>query len=88
MSEAGTYTVKFERIGRNHSIAPLVTDAVDLNDLAEKIHSYARPHLRSRDYGIELNCVDGEGEGFIYCGFHSGGDFSISVAPSTDRSVK
>jgi hypothetical protein len=81
MTESGTYTVKFERIGRNHSIAPLVADANDLDDLAEKIHNYARPHIRSAHYGVELNCVDGEGEGFIYCGFHSAGDFSVTREP-------
>lgn len=52
-----------------------------------KIHRYARPHLRSRYYGIELNCIDGEGEGFIACGFHSGGDFSIRVTPSPDTAT-
>ena len=88
MSEAGTYTVKFERIGRNHNIAPLVTDAADLNDLAEKIHRYARPHVLSRDYAVELNCVDGDGEGFIACGFHCAGDFSISVTPSPDTATE
>lgn len=70
------YRVTFERIGRNRGIVPLVTRAADGDQLAEKIHGYARPHLRSRDYDV---CVDLANRcGFIVCGMvHSGGNFTI-----------
>ncbi len=70
-----TYHVTFERIGRNHNVAPLVAAVADADDLATRIHKYARPHLRSRDYVVDLDLA--EGSGFISCGMHSGGEFKI-----------
>jgi hypothetical protein len=74
-----SYRIKFERIGRNHSVADLVTSAGSLEDLAEKIHGYARPFVLSRHYAVELNVVDDEGEGCIICGMRPAGDFSIGI---------
>lgn len=71
-----TYRVTFERIGRNHSVAPMVAKVTDADQLAEYIHKHARPHLRSRDYAVHVNLA--EGDGFISCGMHSGGEFKIT----------
>lgn len=74
-----TYRVTFERIGRNHSVAPMVAKVEDADQLADYIHRHARPHLRSRDYDVKLEIAgDGTGHGFIACGMHSGGDFTIT----------
>lgn len=71
-----SYTVTFERIGRNRNIAPLaVAVATDL-ELCAEIERYARPHLRSRDFDAVVD-LD-KGKGFIACGMHSGGDFTVS----------
>lgn len=70
------YRIIFDRIGRNHGVEPLVTKAADADDLADKVHRFARKHLRSRDYDVDLN-MD-KGEGFITCGMHCGGRFTIT----------
>ena len=71
------YCVTFERIGRNHNVAALGVDVANADELAEEIHKYARPHLRSADYEV---CVDLEtGEGSIICGMHCGGQFTIEA---------
>ena len=72
------YRVTFERIGRNHSVVPLVAKAVDAHDLADLIHQYARKHLRSRDYDVVVDLE--AGKGYIACGMHSGGEFEIGAA--------
>jgi hypothetical protein len=71
-----TYRVTFERIGRTHTVAPMLVEVADGDELAKLIHKYARPYLRSRDYEVELD-LD-EGKGFITAGFHSGGDFTLT----------
>jgi hypothetical protein len=70
------YRVKFDRVGRNRTIGPLTANADSLDDLALEIFRYVRPHLRSRDLDVCIN-TDGA-SGFLACGMHSGGDFTIS----------
>lgn len=83
MSDATTYRVEFERIGRTHNVEPIVVEVGDADQLAELIHSYARPHLGSRDVDV---VVDLEAmAGSIFCGFHSGGNFTVAeVAPTAE----
>ena len=88
MIEAGTYRVAFERIGRNHFVNDLITHANDLDDLAERIYSYARPHLRSRDFEVTFEVCDGEGDGYLFCGMHSGGDFKITIEQPASEAGK
>lgn len=71
-----TYRVTFERIGRNHHVAPMTAKVVDTDQLAEYIHKHARPHLRSRDYDVIIDLEKGTGS--IACGFHSGGEVTIT----------
>lgn len=70
-----TYHIKFDRIGRNHAVAPMIAKVADADQLAAYIHKHARPHLRSRDYDV-IVCLD-KGTGFIMCGMHVGGEFTI-----------
>ena len=70
------YTVTFERIGRNKSVPPLNVKAADADHLARFILKYAREHLRSRNVEV---IVGDDGKGFIACGFHSGGDFTVET---------
>lgn len=76
-----TYTCTFDRIGRKHDVAPLVVEADNLDDLAERVFQYARPHLMSRDVEVVVG-NDGPGEdtgrGHIFCGFNTGGTFTIT----------
>lgn len=76
-----TYTVTFDRVGRKHDVAPLVVEAADAFDLAERIYGYVRPHLASRD--VEVITPD-EGTGYINCGFNNGGSFTVSRTPATN----
>ena len=80
-----TYRVSFERIGRDR-VAPLVVSANDADDLAKHIHKYARTHLRSRGYAVEVDLE--ERTGFIACGFHSGGNFTIAEVEATEKAPK
>jgi hypothetical protein len=79
-----TYQVEFERIGRTHDVASLSATAADADVLAEVIYQYARPYLRSHDVEVIVNLQ--EMRGSIFCGFHSGGTFTITQpepAPSS-----
>lgn len=77
-STTTSYRVKFDRIGRNHYVPDLVTDARDLDALAERIYRYARPHLMSADVDVHV----AGGRGHIFCGWNTGGTFTFEV---TDR---
>jgi hypothetical protein len=70
------YTVTFRRVGRNHDVAPLTTEAGDADQLAEQIHRHARPHLRSRDIEVHVDLEQMRGQ--ILAGFNNGGDFTIA----------
>jgi hypothetical protein len=80
-----TYTCTFDRIGRDHNVDPLIVEADNLDnldDLAEHVYQYARPLLASRDVDVVVG-NDGPGEdtghGHIFCGFHTGGTFTITA---------
>lgn len=80
-----TYRVTFDRIGRNHDVPPLDTEATNADTLASAIYDYARPHLLSRDLEVDLFLPDPDlpagvpdGGGVILCGFQSGGGFTIA----------
>lgn len=78
------YRVEFARIGRNRNVAPLETGPVDgPNHLANVIHQYARRHLASRAIEVDVD-VDG-GTGDIFCGFQSGGRFTITPITEPER---
>ena len=70
-----SYTVQFDRIGRNHEVPDLtVTGAAD--QVAEAIYRYARPKLRSRDVEVAVDLE--ELRGHIFCGMQTGGTFELS----------
>jgi len=70
------YLVEFQRIGRTHTVPPSTLTVVGEADLCRQIRAIARPFLRSRDFDV---CVDTEtGKGFLACGMHNGGEFTVS----------
>lgn len=69
------YRIEFERIGRNHSVAPLTVNALGEADLCRAIRKHARPHLRSRDFDVMLD--EDTHRGWLACGMRNGGDFII-----------
>lgn len=75
-----TYTVTFDRIGRNHDVRPLTIGADDEAELAEAVYRYARPHLRSRDVEVVVDLEVGKGN--IFAGFNNGGTFSVAESAS------
>ena len=46
--------VTFERIGRDHDVPPLTVTWTDVHELAAAIHAHARPHLRSRQFQVDV----------------------------------
>lgn len=72
------YRVRFTRIGRNRNAPELLATDVDgPYHLAEKIHAHARPFLMSRDVRVVLE--EDMGSGWIFCGFQTGGTFTVEV---------
>lgn len=74
------YRITFERIGRNHSVAPLDADVHGEADLCRAIRAHARPHLRSRDFDVMLD--EDSNRGWLDCGMRNGGDFTIQLQPT------
>lgn len=75
------YLIEFERIGRNCSVAAVTVDADGEADLCRQVRTVARPHIASRDFDVMLD-YDEFGApiaGWLACGMHSGGDFSITA---------
>lgn len=50
-----TYTVKFERVGRNHAVPDLTVEAADVDELTEAAYRYAGRFLGSRSYEVVVN---------------------------------
>lgn len=71
-----TYTITFERIGRNRTVAPLTAKVAGEADLCRAIRAHARPHLRSADFDVILD--EESNRGWLACGMHSGGDFTYT----------
>lgn len=71
------YRITFDRIGRNHSVVPIVEEASDAEELAEKVYRFAKRGLASRfpDVVVDLD----EMTGFISTGAHIAGRFTIEV---------
>jgi hypothetical protein len=72
------YRVTFERIGRKRGIKPQEFVAADLEQLAEKIHTFAYPYIMSSEHDVVIN-EDGCG-GYVAVGMGSvAGNFTIEV---------
>lgn len=74
-----TYTVTFDRIGRNHSVQPLTVEVDGPAHLADLVYAHARPHLGSREVevAVDLQAMAGQ----IFVGdFRNGGTFAIAEA--------
>lgn len=50
-----TYTVTFERVGRNHDVPPLEVESDNADEIAFNIYTYARKFLASRDVEVIVN---------------------------------
>lgn len=73
-----TYQVEFKRVGRNHHVAPITVAVEGEADLCRRIRAHVRPHLRSRDFDVMLDLE--AGTGWLACGMHSGGRFTVRSA--------
>lgn len=80
----GTYTVTFDRIGRNHGVAPLevvLTESQRLtpaDELAERVHRYARKFLTSREVEVSVDLDTLEGV-IVVGGFRPAGTFTVKA---------
>lgn len=82
---AATTTVTFDRVGRNHNVAPLViTDTDDWDEIADRVYDHVRPHLRSRNVEVVIRSdpADGITRGVILCGPVVGGAFTVEQEAS------
>ena len=73
-----TYLAKFDRISRNHNVAPLAVHG-DADAIAEQIYRYAKPKVVSRDVEIVVDLE--KLSGTIFCGFHVVGSFTLEPTP-------
>lgn len=74
----GTWTVHFDRVGRNHNVADLVYTSHGADELAEQIYRHARPHLGSRDMEVLVDLY--AKAGWISCAMRNGGNFTLTKA--------
>lgn len=70
------YQVSFSRIGRSHTVQPMLAEVDGPNHLAEKVERYARPYLASRgvEVVVDLSAMTGQ----IFAGFRNAGTFTIA----------
>jgi hypothetical protein len=80
-----SYLIKFERIGRNHDVSPLIARVRDADHLADVVYRYAWPHLGSRDVEVVVNLEPDKMLGLIIVGggFQCGGSFTVAPMPLT-----
>jgi hypothetical protein len=77
-----TYLATFDRISRNHNVAPLTVSG-DADAIAEQIYRYAKPKVASRDVEVVVDLE--EMKGHIFCGMQVGGSFTLTEAPVLDE---
>lgn len=71
------YEIKFERIGRNKDVPPLVAQADGVVNLGMLIADYADQYIMSEDFEVGVN--DDLTGGHILVGMaHCGGEFTIT----------
>lgn len=75
------YRVTFTRIGRNHAVAPLETEAATLEDLAYAVGRYALPHLGSREIAVTVDDEIRDGC-IVVGGVRSAGTFRFERIPA------
>lgn len=75
-----TYVVSFERIGRNHEVPELTVTASSPDDLADRIHKYAKRYLASAYFDVDVLSDDGgqTGKVSIELGRFGGGTFRVT----------
>lgn len=70
-----SYTVTFDRIGRNHDVPPATFEDTEPDDLPERIYQYGRRHLGSRDVDVIVDLDEMTGR--FVAGVRNGGDFTL-----------
>ncbi|SDI40446.1 hypothetical protein SAMN05421505_1497 [Sinosporangium album] len=79
---ATRYRVVYDRIGREHDVAPQHTTANGPEELADRITAHARPHLLSEDVQTAVDLVAMAGT--IYAGEHPAGCFTLEELGELD----
>jgi len=73
-----TYTVTFDRVGRNHQVEPVTfEDVSDPDELAALIYERVKGKLASRGVEVLVNLLNMTG--WIAAGFHNAGNFTIEL---------
>lgn len=77
--EGRTYTVTFDRIGRNHNVAPMTfEDVSDPDELAGLIYERCKRYLMSRYFEVEVDLDELTGR--FYAGMRAAGSFTIAAS--------
>jgi len=66
---------EFERVGRHHDVPPVVVEAETADQLAEKVYRAVNHRLLSSAVEVVVDLEKGTGN--IFCGFQSGGTFTV-----------
>lgn len=73
------FVIEFDRIGRNHDVPALHTEAADGEAIANAVYDHARPHLASREIEVFVNLDEKRGH-ILVGGMRPGGNFTIRDA--------
>jgi hypothetical protein len=79
MTATTAYLATFDRIGRNHDVAPLAVTG-DADAIAEQVWRYARTRLGSRDVEVSIDLEARAGR--IFAGMRNAGSLTLSAVPS------
>jgi len=77
-----SWIATFDRVGRNHDVAPLELRCDDPDEMAFAIYNHVRRFLASSDIEVVVDLEDNP-HATIFCGFNTGGSAALrKVGPS------
>jgi hypothetical protein len=78
-----SYTISFDRVGRNHNVPDLLTECTHADDIADQVWHLARNLCGSRDLKVVVDLEEMKGR--IFAGVQSAGKFTVTETPAGAR---
>ena len=75
-----SYTISFDRVGRNHNVPDLTVGTLDPDAVMDEVLRVAGKHCGSRD--LEVAVSTEEMRGLIFAGCRNAGSFTITETPA------